>query len=150
MVQGVYSERYLMSKLGQVNSTDLVWSPRSIYIPNRMKRHQGQTQVLTITVESHLAEGLKEVINQYLKEKQNEQIPNPLTSHLDDYHYDEEVLGSGNLFNYFASSGATRINTPFQCLWKRCSLGLFSTSGQGVTTWSFGLTIMVVVFHFCW
>ena len=148
-VPGVYTEQYLRFKLDQVNLTNLSWSPSQSSSYDRERRHHDQTQILTITVENHLADGLKEVIDQYLREMQNEHPAKPLTSHLYDYHYDEEILGSGNLFSHFASSVATRINTPFQCLWKRCSLGLFSTSGQGVTTWSRELVFMVA-FNFYW
>jgi hypothetical protein len=146
-VPGVYTEQYLRFKLDQVDLTDLSWSPSQSASSDRERRDHDQTQSLTITVEDHLAKGLKEVIDQYLKEMQNKHSAKPLTSHLDYYHYDEEFLGSENLFSHFASSGTTRINTPFQCLWKRCSLGLFSTSGQGVTTWGIELMVFMVAIN---
>ena len=155
VVSGVYSDQYLRCKLDQVDLTDLSWGPSQSVSYKREKRDYGHTQSITITVKNHLAEGLKEVIDQYLKEMQDKHSATPLTSHLDYshldyYHYNEEFLGTENLLSHFASSGTTRINTPFQCLWKRCSLGLFSTSGQEVTTWGIELMGFMVAFNFYW
>ena len=117
---------------------------------SRSKRYSGQVEVLTITVDSHLMEGLKKVVSQYIKEHQVQKPDSYHENYNDNYHYDDEIhVGIEHLIGTF-TSGAVRFYTPWQCLWRHCSIGLFSTSGQGVTTWSIGLTTLVVVFHFYW
>ena len=100
----------------------------------RNRRHSGLNQVLTITVENRLVDGLKEAIDRYLNERRNQGSPDIPTAPHYDYHYDYDDESSSDaawdLFNPMMSSGSARINTPLQCLVKRCSLGLFSISGQ--------------------
>ena len=128
----------------QATLTNLSGTPSKSFFLDRERRHSDQNQILTITVEDRLADGLKKVIDQYLREMRDKNPASPPPSHHYDYHYDEEVIGAWNLFGPFAGSGATRINSPFQCLWKRCSLGLFSTSGHRASTWSGDVMVMVV------
>ena len=113
VVSGFYSDQYLRCKLDQVDLTDLSWGPSQSVSYKREKRDHGHTQSITITVKNHLAEGLKEVIDQYLKETQDQRPAVPLTSHLDYshidyYHYDEEFL-EAKLLSHYSSSGAIRI-----------------------------------------
>ena len=116
----------------------------------RSKRYSGQVEVLTITVDSHLMEGLKKVVSQYIKEHQVQKPDSYHENYNDNYHYDDEIhVGIEHLIGTF-TSGAVRFYTPWQCLWRHCSIGLFSTSGQGVTTWSMELAITLLFFHFCW
>ena len=116
----------------------------------RSKRSSGQVEVLTITVDSRLMEGLKKVVSQYIKEHQ---VRKPDTYHEnydDHYHYDDEIhVGLEHLIGPY-TSGAVRFYTPWQCLWRHCSIGLFSTSGQGMATWSMELAVTLLFFHLCW
>ena len=125
-VSGHHSDQYLQCKLGQVDLTDLRWSPSPSFSYKREKRDHDHTQSITITVKNHLAEGLKEVIDQYLKETQDQLPAVPLTSHLDYidyYHYEEEFL-EAKLLSRYSSSGVNRI------------------------TWGKELMRLVVAFHF--
>ena len=148
-VPEVYSYPYLGYNQVQVHPADLHVDTSQSVSPERERRDHDHTKSITITVEDHLVRGLKEVIDQYMKEMQN-QPSTATSSHPDYYHYDEGVVDIESLLSQFARSGETRINTPFQCLWKRCSLGLFSTSGQDVAAWGEELVMILVIFNIYW
>ena len=149
-VEGNYSNPCLVPKDDSINYSSIHWAPLVSDGSSRSKRYSGQVEVLTITVDSHLMEGLKEVVSQYLKENQVQKPDSYHENYDDDYHYDDEIhIGVGHLIGTF-TSGATRFYTPWQCIWRHCSIGLFSTSGQGMATWSLELTVTILFFHFCW
>lgn len=146
-VPEVYSYPYLRYNQVQDHPADL-HVDQSVSSERERRDHE-HTESITITVEDHLVRGLKEVIDQYMKEMQN-QPSSAASNHPDYYHYDEGAVDIESLFGQFVSSGDTRINTPFQCLWKRCSLGLFSTSGQDLVEWGKELIMIVVIFNIYW
>ena len=99
----------------------------------RSKRYSGQVEVLTITVDNHLMEDLKNQENYH-----------------DNYHCNDKIhVGIEHLIGTYTSE-AVRFYTPWQCLWRHCSIGLFSTSGQGMATWSMELAVTLLFFHLCW
>ena len=116
---------------------------------SRDRRHSDLNQVLTITVENRLVEGLKEAIDQYLNEMRKQGPTDTPTGPHYDYHYDYDDESVSNaawdLFNPMVGSGAARINTPLQCLVRRCSLGLFSISGQAALSTRVEVIVIIMV-----
>ena len=74
-------------------------------------QHEDQFKTLSITVREEQVKRVQTLINKFLLE-------------------DKEKRTNQKSWYQPSSSGATLIKTPFDCLFKRCSLSLFSHSGQ--------------------